>query len=108
IDFVSWVAANYPAEHYALVLWNHGQGWDDSDIFAGQRQQGRRRPRSAAFGLAFSRPRGEKAAAAARHSGHTTRAILIDDNSKDFLDNVEMQKVAKAAAGKFARKIALF
>jgi Clostripain family len=108
IDFVSWVAANYPAEHYALVLWNHGQGWDDSDIFAGERQQGRRQPRSAAFRHAFFRTTVEKAAAAARHSGHTTRAILIDDNSKDFLDNVEMQKVAKAAVAKFGGKIDLF
>jgi len=37
IDFVSWVADNYPADRYALVLWNHGQGWDDTDIFAGER-----------------------------------------------------------------------
>ncbi len=25
--FVSWVIENYPAEHYALDLWNHGSGW---------------------------------------------------------------------------------
>ncbi len=27
IDFVSWAAANYPAEHYALIIWNHGGGF---------------------------------------------------------------------------------
>jgi len=27
IDFVQWTKANYPAEHYALVLWDHGWGW---------------------------------------------------------------------------------
>ncbi|MEK7812948.1 MAG: S8 family serine peptidase, partial [Candidatus Desantisbacteria bacterium] len=27
IDFVKWVKLGYPAEHYALVLWNHGGGW---------------------------------------------------------------------------------
>lgn len=27
IDFVNWVKANYPAQHYALVLWDHGGGW---------------------------------------------------------------------------------
>jgi hypothetical protein len=27
IDFVEWTVANYPAENYALVLWNHGNGW---------------------------------------------------------------------------------
>ncbi|MCL4266698.1 MAG: hypothetical protein KJ069_26200 [Anaerolineae bacterium] len=26
-DFIRWGAANYPANHYALILWNHGMGW---------------------------------------------------------------------------------
>jgi hypothetical protein len=26
-DFITYVTANYPAEHYALVLWSHGDGW---------------------------------------------------------------------------------
>ncbi len=26
-DFIVWAAANYPADHYALVLWDHGAGW---------------------------------------------------------------------------------
>lgn len=26
-DFVSWAKTSYPAEHYALVLWNHGGGY---------------------------------------------------------------------------------
>ena len=26
-DFVNWSKANYPAERYALVVWNHGNGW---------------------------------------------------------------------------------
>jgi hypothetical protein len=28
-DFIVWAVTNYPAEHYALVIWNHGQGWRD-------------------------------------------------------------------------------
>ncbi len=27
IDFVQWTRANYPADHYALILWDHGWGW---------------------------------------------------------------------------------
>lgn len=27
-EFVKWGMTNYPAEHYALVIWNHGSGWD--------------------------------------------------------------------------------
>ena len=26
-EFVAWAAENYPAEHYALVLWDHGWSW---------------------------------------------------------------------------------
>ena len=29
LDFVSWSAQNYPAEHYALIIWNHGTGWKE-------------------------------------------------------------------------------
>lgn len=27
VDFVAWAAENYPAERYALVLWDHGWSW---------------------------------------------------------------------------------
>ena len=27
IDFVEWTKINYRAEHYALVIWDHGSGW---------------------------------------------------------------------------------
>jgi len=26
-DFVTWTKANYPADRYALVVWDHGDGW---------------------------------------------------------------------------------
>jgi len=26
-DFVEWSVTNYPAKHYALSIWNHGDGW---------------------------------------------------------------------------------
>ena len=26
-NFVKWAADNYPADRYALILWNHGSGW---------------------------------------------------------------------------------
>jgi len=26
-DFIKWATTNYPADHYALVLWDHGAGW---------------------------------------------------------------------------------
>ena len=26
-DFISWGKANFPADHYCLIVWNHGNGW---------------------------------------------------------------------------------
>ena len=26
-DFIQWARQNYPAKHYALVIWDHGAGW---------------------------------------------------------------------------------
>jgi hypothetical protein len=26
-DFIVWAMTNYPAEHYCLVIWDHGAGW---------------------------------------------------------------------------------
>jgi hypothetical protein len=33
-DFISWAAASYPAEQYALILWCHGSGWKHIEIMA--------------------------------------------------------------------------
>jgi hypothetical protein len=27
-DFINWATSSYPAANYALVLWDHGSGWD--------------------------------------------------------------------------------
>ena len=31
-NFVNWATDNYPADHYLLILWNHGGGWREEDI----------------------------------------------------------------------------
>ena len=42
LDFITWGVRSYPAERYLLVLWNHGSGWKDDDIFAPYRTLQRR------------------------------------------------------------------
>src|SRR3954447_3250902 len=32
LDFIRWAHAKAPAERYALVIWNHGSGWDPLDF----------------------------------------------------------------------------
>lgn len=118
-DFLAWAAERYPAEHYALVLWNHGLGWKDEDIYSGlARQQSAhqappnvRLTRGQVRGLASGKPAHalfrstiEQLAAEA---AVTQRAILYDDSSADFLDNVEMKAVLDQAAARFMHKIDL-
>ncbi len=31
-DFGRWLGSNFPAEHYMLVIWDHGDGWDKKGI----------------------------------------------------------------------------
>lgn len=30
-NFITWGVQNYPANHYALILWNHGGGWESTN-----------------------------------------------------------------------------
>jgi hypothetical protein len=111
IDFVTWACTAYPADHYALVLWNHGAGWKDDDIYRIARARGlvSRIPRGQLRGLATGRVHRalfsttvEQMAAEA-----TERAILFDDSAADFLDNIEMKRALQQAAPAFNGRLDL-
>ncbi len=34
-DFVKWAVENYPADHYMLILWDHGAGWVKGEVDKG-------------------------------------------------------------------------
>lgn len=36
-DFISYGAQNFPAEHYSLILWDHGNGWKSPGLRAQKR-----------------------------------------------------------------------
>ena len=40
-EFIVRSVQTYPADHYALVIWNHGTGWLDVDHYATVRGAGR-------------------------------------------------------------------
>lgn len=106
-DFIQWSVKNYPADHYMLVLWNHGQGWDDTDIYADERYRGLRRLASGPVRHAlFNTPVRRTLEQAGSDS--IARAILLDDDAKDFLDNLEMKKVMAGAAKLLKRKLDIF
>lgn len=39
-DFIAWAQTNYPADHYAIDLWDHGSGWRPVGRAAGARGRG--------------------------------------------------------------------
>ena len=86
-DFIVRSITVYPAVHYALVIWNHGAGWLDTDAYAVVRafdEGASHRP------IFRSTPR--KLAA-----GETTRPIAYDDSSKDFLDTQDLRQALSQA-----------
>ena len=92
-DFVVWSMERYPAERYALVLWNHGSGWEEDDIYEQYREvkeisehdQVRAvRSRKRLLNRAFFLPTAAKIMSI---EDDEVRAICYDDTSMDFLDN---------------------
>ena len=126
-SFVQWGIKTYPAKRYMLVLWNHGSGWDDTDIYRVARQslhlniqrrgttvvpaQGTARGAislrrveivgSKRFRRALFRSSIEKAVS----PGKQNRAIAFDDTSKDFLDNIEIKRILTSTTKALGRKI---
>lgn len=110
-DFASWAITNYPAQRYMLVIWNHGSGWDDSDIYAAARKEANvdivhrgmtvAPAANVAQGtVALQQLRritsGRKRRALFRSTileAIRTRAIAFDDAAQDFLDNIELKRV---------------
>jgi hypothetical protein len=106
LDFVRWGVARYPAEKYALVLWNHGSGWDDSDVYAAERHRSLRRLAGGRIRHALFRPPVRRLLKGAIRK-FADRAILLDDDARDFLDNVELQRVVAATAEAIGAKLDL-
>lgn len=90
-DFIIRSVTNYPAEHNALILWNHGLGWLDVDIYAGVRGSG-------TGDAAPKRPAIFRSTPARMMGGAATRPIAFDDSSKDFLDTDGLRSALSEAA----------
>jgi len=90
--FCQWAIANYPAERYALILWNHGSGWWEDAKSRAAGPAGKR-PRRPLFRHAFPQAH---------------RSICYDDTSGgDALDNRELRVVLAGICTLLGRKIDL-
>jgi hypothetical protein len=121
-DFVVWGAKSYPADHLLLVLWNHGAGWDDSNVYRGD-AFGDAPPPIVRKGRTMANVRGRGAPlplrqvrAALRRTGRAlfrttpivaarTRGIAYDDDAQDFLDSVELKRVLASVRRKLGRNV---
>jgi hypothetical protein len=106
LEFVRWGAKTYPADRYALVLWNHGQGWDDTDIYRDERHRRFRRLATGRIRHALFRPPVRRVLRGAIRK-FEYRAILLDDDARDFLDNVELKRVLAGVATLLGGKLDL-
>ncbi|MFA7059549.1 MAG: clostripain-related cysteine peptidase [Pedobacter sp.] len=123
-DFVTWGITNYPADHYLVVLWNHGAGWDDANLYQGDVFSGatppvsrKNQPIATRGAVAGAKPIafGQARAAISRtrralfsstvEAAVKQRAIAFDDQAQDFLDNIELKKVLANIKKKLKRKI---
>lgn len=102
LDFIKWATSSYPAERYALILWNHGGGWEPSEMDRLAREvcapnysereatvRSGSRLRKAFFNTTLKK-------IFALSSAHE-RAICSDDGSGHSLDTVELGKVLDQA-----------
>ena len=104
-EFVKWEADNYPADRYALILWNHGSGWWED-------------AKSRAAGPAAKKPRRRLFRQPVRYpvpqehlnipAPQVQRSICYDDTSNgDALDNRELRIVLAGICALLGRKIDL-
>ena len=80
--FIVWAMDTYPADRYALVLWNHGIGWGDL---------------GGGFGRGAAAPSARHPIFRATAESILARGIAWDATSQDFMDNAEIKRALDAA-----------
>lgn len=92
IDFFSWGLREYPAERVMAVIWNHGSGIDETDVYERAARRRIEVPRGHVRRITTSKLRRSLFGSTVDHA-ISTRAIAFDDTSGDFLDNAELARV---------------
>ncbi|MFQ6016389.1 MAG: clostripain-related cysteine peptidase [Anaerolineae bacterium] len=109
--FIYWVARFFPAEHYFLVLWGHGRGHNDEDVYRATRSVGLTTSTRAARSIAREIKPNSGFFSTTRQKLLTNKAQVrgfgYDDTSRQFLDNVEMQGVIDYARQALEQKVDL-
>jgi len=104
-DFVAWAGAQSPAERYALVIWGHGSGWDETKVYERYPETQVAEPdradrkdillRRGVFGSTIARIMAIE--------DKEVRGLCYDDSARDFLDNAELRRALRDAAAHLGR-----
>jgi hypothetical protein len=84
--FFSWGIERWPSQKVLAVMWNHGSGIDEADIYA------RGASRTVAHRVAAS-PFRRALFSTSVEAALASRGIAYDDAARDFLDNKELRSV---------------
>ena len=90
--FIQWGLEEFPAEHYFVILWSHGAGAYDEDIY--YTSETRLRPTVPQRGIFSPLAPLKLLADAELDNGNlldTMRFIAPDDGARTFIDNVELK-----------------
>ena len=114
-DFMVWGMKSYPAERYALILWNHGTGWKEEDIYARYREV-----EEAVNKHELKTRAAPTKAERLRHSFFLStlaqimsleddeeRGICYDDSSMDFLNNRDLVMALHNAQKQTGQRLSL-
>jgi Clostripain family len=114
-DFFSWGIEQFPSEKVLAVIWNHGSGIDETDVYARARERGltvERRIEPGDGAIPRERVREVVASRHRRALFSTTvdqavqdRGIAYDDTARDFLDNAELKQVLEQVKQRTGRTI---
>jgi hypothetical protein len=114
-DFFTWAMTRYPADRFMAVIWNHGSGIDETDVYRRARARGTAVVRGTTAGERQVERRLVRTAMSSRYrrslfsttvaQAVTQRGIAYDDTARDFLDNVELKRVLTDVTGATGRRL---
>lgn len=112
LDFIRWAKAKAPADRYALIIWNHGSGWDPLDFdelyehvkAAGVTPRELSVRASSQLGRSLFRPTLETVLTKPNAGA---RAIASDDGTGHSLDTLELGEVLAKAHTELGRPLDL-
>ncbi len=113
-DFIVWGINKYPAQYYTVIIWGHGNGWKEDDIYAYVRNSAielkadndevRTFRNKSRFNTAIFV---SSIVEVLTLDDGTSRGIAFDDSSLDFLDNANLKQAFQDAEKITSKKVNL-